>query len=64
MCRAAAAALSIHEGIVPPTLGLEFPITALDVVKAAGREMTVNHVLVNACASGGTFVSLLFSGPV
>ncbi len=62
--RSAAVALSIHEGIVPPTLGLEFPITALDVVKAAGREMTVNHVLVNACASGGTFVSLLFSGPV
>ena len=62
--RAAAMALSIHEGIVPPTLGLEFPIAALDVVKASGREMTVNHGLVNACASGGTFVSLLFSRPV
>ncbi len=62
--RAAAMALSIHEGIVPPTLGLASPITALDVVKAAGREMTVSHGLVNACASGGTFVTLLFSRPV
>ena len=62
--RAAAMALSIHEGIVPPTLGLAFPISELDIVKASGREMTVNHGLVNACASGGTFVSLLFSGPV
>ena len=62
--RAAAMALSIHEGIVPPTLGLALPISELDIVKASGREMTVNHGLVNACASGGTFVSLLFSRPV
>ena len=59
--RAAAMALSIHEGIVPPTLGLSSPITVLDVVKTAAREMTVNHGLVNACASGGTFATLLFS---
>jgi 3-oxoacyl-[acyl-carrier-protein] synthase II len=59
--RAAAMALSIHAGIVPPTIGLTFPIIALDVVKTAAREMTVNHGLVNACSSGGTFATLLFS---
>ena len=59
--RAAAMALSIHGGIVPPTLGLASPMIALDVVKTAAREMTVNHGLVNACASGGTFATLLFS---
>jgi len=59
--RAAAMVLSIHAGIVPPTLGLESPITELDVVTADARKMTVNHGLVNACASGGTFASLLFS---
>ena len=59
--RAAAMALSIHEGIVPPTKGLTSPITTLDVVKTAAREMTVNHGLVNACASGGTYATLLLS---
>ena len=59
--RAAAMALSIHKGIVPPILGLTTPITALEVAKAACRKVTVNHGLVNACASGGTFASLLFS---
>jgi 3-oxoacyl-[acyl-carrier-protein] synthase II len=57
--RAAALALSIHGGIVPPTLGLAAPILALDVVKPNARRMTVNHGLVNACASGGTFAALL-----
>jgi len=62
--RAAAMALSIHEGIVPPTLGLTSPITNLDVVKTTARVMTVNHGLVNACASGGTFATLLLSRPI
>lgn len=57
--RAAAMALSIHAGIVPPTLGLTSPIISLDAVKTESREMTVNHGLVNACASGGTFAALL-----
>ena len=57
--RAASMALSIHDGIVPPTLGLTSPMIALDAVKAASREISVNHGLVNACASGGTFAALV-----
>jgi 3-oxoacyl-(acyl-carrier-protein) synthase len=58
--RSAAMALSLREGIVPPTLGLSSPITDLDVVKTNPRGMTVSHGTVNACASGGTFTTLLF----
>jgi 3-oxoacyl-[acyl-carrier-protein] synthase II len=57
--RAAAMALSIHNDMVPPTLGLTTPILALDVVKRAARKMPVRYGLVNACASGGTFVTLI-----
>jgi 3-oxoacyl-[acyl-carrier-protein] synthase II len=61
--RAAAMALSIRAGIVPPIMGLASPIIALDAVKSAPREMTINQGLVNACASGGTFAALLFRRP-
>lgn len=61
--RTAVLALAIHNGIVPPTLGLQDPITALPVVKNESRDATINHGLVNACASGGTFVSLLLKRP-
>ncbi len=57
--RAAALALSIHDGIVPPTLGLTSPMIALDVAKTAARSLTVRYGLVNACASGGTFTALV-----
>ena len=57
--RSAAMALSIHHGIVPPTPGVENPISSIDVVSAKSRKMNTNHGLINACASGGTFVSLL-----
>ena len=57
--RSAAMALSIHAGCMAPTRGLSTPILALDVVRGKPRHMTVNHGLVNACASGGTFVSVV-----
>jgi len=58
--RAAAMALSIHDDIVPPTLGLTSPILSLGVVNSALRKMKVTYGLVNACASGGTFATLIF----
>jgi 3-oxoacyl-[acyl-carrier-protein] synthase II len=57
--RAAAMALSIHQRMMPPTLGLKVPMTSLPMVKTNSRQMKVDYGLVNACASGGTFVSLL-----
>jgi 3-oxoacyl-[acyl-carrier-protein] synthase II len=57
--RTAALALAMHGGMVPPTLGLTSSILSLDVVKSVARKMDVNCGLVNACASSGTFVSLL-----
>lgn len=57
--RSAGMALSLQTGIVPPTIGLDNPITPLATVAATARKATLNHGLVNACASGGTFVSLL-----
>jgi 3-oxoacyl-[acyl-carrier-protein] synthase II len=59
--RAAAMALSIQDGIVPPTLGLRSPMLALDVVQTKSRKVTVKHGLINACASGGTFAALIFA---
>lgn len=57
--RTAALALAMHGGMVPPTLGLTSSILSLDVVKSVARKMDLNRGLVNACASSGTFVSLL-----
>jgi len=61
--RSAAMALGIRSGRVPPTLGLTEPITPLAMVSADSREMPVGYGMVNACASGGTFVSLLLKKP-
>jgi 3-oxoacyl-[acyl-carrier-protein] synthase II len=57
--RAAAMALSIRDGIVPPTLGLTAPIICLDTVQTIARRMDVIYGMVNACASGGTFAALV-----
>lgn len=56
--RSAGMALSLNTGIVPPTVGLVDPITSLETIKAP-RQASLKYGLVNACASGGTFVSLL-----
>ena len=57
--RAAAMALSIKEGIIPPTLGLEAPLAPLNFVMANKREQSLECGLVNGLSSGGTFASLL-----
>ena len=58
--RAAALALSLQKGILPPTLGLCRPITRLDLVCGNMRETELRYGLLNGIASGGTQVSLLF----
>lgn len=57
--RSAALALALHDGMVPPTVGLTSSILDLDVVTSAARNMDGHVGLVNGCASSGTFVSLL-----
>lgn len=57
--RSAALALAMHDGRVPPTLGLASSILTLDVVTSKARKMDVCYGLINGCASSGTFVSLL-----
>ncbi|HSO20383.1 MAG TPA: hypothetical protein VLT88_13050, partial [Desulfosarcina sp.] len=57
--RSAGMAISLHNGIVPPTLGLADPIASLAMVTGKFLRADVEYGLVNACASGGTFASLL-----
>jgi len=61
--RTAAMALGIHLGMVPPNLGVSEPITPMAMVSTHSRKMPVDYGMVNACASGGTFVSLLLKKP-
>jgi len=57
--RAAAMALSIREGVIPPTQGLETPLAPLNFVMANSREQPLGCGLVNGFSSGGTYTSLL-----
>ncbi len=55
-------ALSIYNGIVPPTINLDNPDPEcdLDYVPYKSREMIVNYVLSNSFGFGGTNACLLF----
>lgn len=55
-------ALSIYNGIVPPTINLDNPDPEcdLDYVPYKSRGMTVNYVLSNSFGFGGTNACLLF----
>ena len=57
--RAAAMALSIMKGYIPPTVGLNDPIASLNFVRGKQVDVPVNYGLVNGFSSGGTFVSLV-----
>jgi 3-oxoacyl-[acyl-carrier-protein] synthase II len=57
--RAAALALSIKEGKVPPTLGLINPLAPLLFVTQEFRNMDIQAGLLNAVSYGGTNVSLV-----
>jgi 3-oxoacyl-[acyl-carrier-protein] synthase II len=57
--RTAAAALSVRDDVLAPTLGLDEPITPLPVATGRQRNLRVDAALVNGFSSGGTFVSLV-----
>jgi len=57
--RAAALALSISKGMVPPTLGLANPIAPLSFTTGKARKMDIRNGLVNAVSYGGTNVSVI-----
>ena len=58
--RATALALTIKNGIIPPTLGLTYPISPLNFVMGEKVETNVKSAMINGFSSGGTFVSLVF----
>ena len=57
--RTAALAMAMQQSKVPPTLGVTSPILSLDVVTSSAREMALDCGLVNGCAFGGTFASIV-----
>lgn len=57
--RSAAMALSLKDGIVPPTLGLERPLAPLRFARDAPKRVPLGWGLVNGLASGGTFAALV-----
>lgn len=59
--RAAALALALRDGAVPPTLGLEEPVRPLNFVTGRAARAKVQRGLLNGISHGGTYVSLLFS---
>lgn len=57
--RSAAMALSLREGVFPPTLGLGRPIRDLSFVMDKSRFASTTIGMVNGFSSGGTFASLI-----
>ena len=57
--RAAAMALSLRDGVIPPTVGLEQPLQPLKFVTARKAAVSLTSGLVNGFSSGGTYASLL-----
>ena len=58
--RAAALALSVREGKVPPTLGLTDPIGRLKVVTGTSVKADIRCGLLNGISFGGTNASVIF----
>jgi len=58
--RAAALALSIREGIVPPVKGLTAPLIPLPFVIGEARRRPVRKGLLSGISFGGTYACLLF----
>ena len=57
--RAAALALSMKEGKVPPTLGLTDPIKPLNIVTGRSMKTDIRCGLMNGISYGGTNVSIV-----
>jgi 3-oxoacyl-[acyl-carrier-protein] synthase II len=57
--RAAAMALALKGRVLPPTLGLDTPLAALNFVRQRTEMPSLCWGLVNGLASGGTFAALI-----
>ncbi len=60
--RACAVALSLYDGIIPPTIGTEQldPDCDLNVILGHSQKRPVRSALLNGCSNGGSNISLLF----
>ncbi len=58
--RAAALALSLRKGIVPPIAGLTAPLASLPFVIGEARRRPVRKALLSGISFGGTYACLLF----
>jgi 3-oxoacyl-[acyl-carrier-protein] synthase II len=58
--RAAALALSVREGVIPPTAGLRHPLAPLPFVIGAARRLPVQKALLSGISFGGTYACLVF----
>jgi len=58
--RAAALAASVRDGVIPPTLGLNDPVSGLTFVTKK-TEAPIQNALLSGVSSGGTFVALVFT---
>ena len=56
-------ALTVHEGLLPPTINHEYPDEAcdLDYVPNVKRKAAVRHAMTNSFGFGGTNASLILS---
>ena len=61
--RACAAVLSIHEGIIPPTINYREPdpMCDLDYTTQGAKKKEVGSALLNGFANGGTHICILFN---
>ena len=57
--RTVAMALAMHQKQLPPILGLENPMSALNFVRSPQKLEKLAYGLLNGIASGGTFASLI-----
>jgi 3-oxoacyl-[acyl-carrier-protein] synthase II len=62
--RACAAVLSIHEGIIPPTINYREPdpMCDLDYTVQGAKSKTIESALLNGFANGGAHICILFKG--
>ncbi len=58
---AAALALAVKKGCVPPTVGLKEPLGNLGFVQNEACTADAAYALINGISFGGTYVSLIFS---
>jgi 3-oxoacyl-(acyl-carrier-protein) synthase len=52
-------ALSLSEGMFPPTVGLSDPIASLPFLMKEPTRWPATHGMINGFSSGGTFASVI-----